>query len=117
MNENRGDVSSDPMGVFVPDLDEPATAYQPGDVAIATVRVGDASYPNELVYRFLSGWAAIELGYHDLTDDEVTVTSRAVVVTEADRDQLVEDLTEYLGDVGHEDTVSRWYDALLGGGQ
>lgn len=91
-------------------------APSPGDVAIATVR----GVEGVLVFRLRDGlWVTHDngddRGWITMLDDEVTVTSRAVVVTADDRDQLIKDLSGYLGDVGHEDTVNRWFAALLGG--
>ncbi|PZF83211.1 hypothetical protein, partial [Jiangella anatolica] len=87
----------------------------PGSVAIATVRVADAVYSNELVYRFLSGWAAIELGYNDLADDEVTDVQRAVVVTEADVEDLLGDWDDQWPDEAYE-YFREWFAAKLEGG-
>ncbi len=88
----------------------PQPEYRPGDVAIATVRIGDAVYPNELVLRYLDGWSAPGLGYDDLLQDEVTVTSRAAVVSEEDRDELI----EFVGPHDAQ-TIRDWWNEKLGG--
>lgn len=87
---------------------EPILALQPGDVAIATVR----GVEGVVVIRTSdSRWVSAECWVGN--DSEVTVTSRAVVVTEADRDELLSSMRDGFD---YRD-VREWFAAKLGGGQ
>lgn len=104
---------------------ESAPAPQPGDVAIATVRgagetfVGvqvmltEAAGPDD-TEQWMSAVPVDGMFWHEIAD--VTVTSRAVVVTEADRDELL-DAVVGLARHGVLSTVREWWNEKLGGGR
>lgn len=99
----------------------------PGSVAIATVRGG---FKDVLLVRFAVSlhadrwFSPVGLGpkgEHEFLDHEVTVTSRAAVVTEADVEQLMGAICH--GEQQHDEHVQycvpirEWFAALLDGGE
>lgn len=100
----------------LPDL-EPAPTYQPGDVAIATVLDIGVRDNIEVHWDGKDWWEFPPDGgvvCHDTKDIEVT--SRAIVVTEADRDELIATVSvEYGWADWYAKKIRRWFDALRGG--
>lgn len=94
------------------------TGTAPGAVAIATVRGVEGVLIMRVQAPDSCMWAAarhVNGGVLQLDgEDEVTVTSRAVVVTEVDRDKLIARFT--IGGAS-EHEIREWFDALLGGGR
>jgi hypothetical protein len=120
----------DPAGPAEQPKPDPDPQPVPGSVAIATVRIAgsnandldSADHAGVLVVRTQHGrWYAPILDAV-FTDAEVTVTSRAVVVTEADREDLIEKLRQYWhldpsASTSVEVSVIReWFAARLEGG-
>ena len=97
---------------------ESAPTYQPGDVAIATVR----GVEGVLVVRVSELWMSnvsvpTGLGMFWHLDRDVSVTSRAVVVTEPDVERLLKELSEVTVWLGARRRIREWFDAKLGGGR
>lgn len=95
----------------------PAPTYQPGDVAIATVRGAEGVTVIRAQNEFGGPGVAWRSGVLVQGTDwhssaAVTITSRAVVVTEAELWHLLNQV-----DSVHEGIIREWFAAKLGGGQ